>query len=111
MATAASPCRGRPTVHRAWAREVLPPRRPRRLDGFAPQGGEVVSRPCTPREAPADALAYSLDQAASRLGIGKTMLEELVAAGQITSMKIGRRRLVSRAALEAFIARQERKAA
>lgn len=70
-----------------------------------------MSRPCTPREAPADALAYNLDQAAARIGIGKTMLEELVAAGQIKSFRVGRRRLVSRAALEAFIARQERKAA
>lgn len=70
-----------------------------------------MSRPCIPREAPADALAYSIDQAAARLGVGKTKFEELVAAGQIKTFKVGRRRLVSRTALEAFITKQERKSA
>lgn len=70
-----------------------------------------MSRPCTPREAPADAVAYSIDQAAARLGVSKTTFEALVAAGQIKSFRVGRRRLISRAALEAFVARQERKAA
>lgn len=70
-----------------------------------------MSRPCTPREAPVDAVAYSIDQAAARLGVSKTTFEALVAAGQIKSFRVGRRRLISRAALEAFVARQERKAA
>lgn len=56
-------------------------------------------------------LAYSTDDAAAVLGIGRTTLFALIASGEIKTFLIKRRRLVSRAALEAYIAKQERRTA
>lgn len=67
-----------------------------------------MSRPASP-PSPA-ALAYSINDAAAVIGIGPTLLEELIARGEIKSFKVGRRRLVSRAALEAFVTKQEKAA-
>jgi len=50
-------------------------------------------------------LLYSVEEAASLLGIGRTYMFELVAKGQVDSLKIGRRRKVARAALDEFIER------
>jgi excisionase family DNA binding protein len=49
-------------------------------------------------------LFTSLQEAADRLGIGRTFLLALIDAGRITSVKIGRRRLIPTASLEAFAA-------
>ena len=48
-------------------------------------------------------LLLSVDQAAQRLSIGRSLCYELVMRGDIPSLKLGRRRLVSVAALEQFI--------
>ena len=70
-----------------------------------------MSRPAKdPRTVPVDAVAYSLDEGAERIGVGKTTFEALVADGAIKTFKVGRRRLVSRAALERFVERMERAA-
>lgn len=45
-------------------------------------------------------LFYSVEQAARQLGIGKTLLYEQINAGQFPAVRIGRRVLVSRLALE-----------
>jgi excisionase family DNA binding protein len=50
-------------------------------------------------------LLASVEQAASILGIGRTRMFELVMSRTITSVKIGRRRLVVRRSLEEFIQR------
>ena len=50
-------------------------------------------------------LLVSVEQAASILGIGRTHTFELVMSRTITSVKIGRRRLVVRRSLEEFIQR------
>ena len=44
----------------------------------------------------------SVPDAATRLGLGTTTLKELIAAGEIQSVKVGARRLVPVRALEAF---------
>lgn len=69
-----------------------------------------MSRPLLAREVPADALAYSVDEAAARLSVSKGTLENLIASGELKSFLVGRRRLVSRAALESFVQRKERAA-
>jgi excisionase family DNA binding protein len=51
-----------------------------------------------------DRLAYSVEEAADLLGIGRTYMFRLVSSGQIESFKIGRRRKVSLDALNAFLA-------
>ncbi|MDZ7913561.1 MAG: hypothetical protein U5O16_17270 [Rhodococcus sp. (in: high G+C Gram-positive bacteria)] len=42
-----------------------------------------------------------------RIGIGRTKVFELIGTGQLASVKIGNRRLVSDDAIDAFIARLE----
>jgi hypothetical protein len=38
-------------------------------------------------------------------GIGSTLFEELIASGEIVKVKIGRRSFVTRASVEAYVAR------
>jgi len=56
-------------------------------------------------------LVYSLDEASSMLGIGKTLTYELIGSGKLPTIMIGRRRLVSRQQLEEFLAELHRSAA
>lgn len=51
-------------------------------------------------------LAVSPAEAARMLGLGKTKLYELMAINEITSIKIGTRRLIRVSAIEAFLDRQ-----
>jgi excisionase family DNA binding protein len=46
----------------------------------------------------------SVQEAAGELGIGRSLIYELLFSGALRSVKIGRRRLVPREAIEAFIA-------
>jgi excisionase family DNA binding protein len=50
-------------------------------------------------------LLYSVEEAAQLLGIGRTFMFELVAAGQVASLKIGRRRKIPSAALDDYVRR------
>jgi excisionase family DNA binding protein len=55
--------------------------------------------------AAAGKLLYSVDEAAELLGIGRTYTFRLVAAGEIDSLKIGKRRMIPGDALERYIER------
>jgi excisionase family DNA binding protein len=48
-------------------------------------------------------LLYTVDEAAQCLSVGRTNVFDLIRRGEIESVKIGSRRLVPRAALEAFV--------
>lgn len=50
-------------------------------------------------------LLYSAEEAADLLGIGRTFMFALLASGEISSLKIGKRRKVTRDALDEFILR------
>jgi excisionase family DNA binding protein len=50
-------------------------------------------------------LAYSVEEAADLLGIGRTFMFHLVATGEIDSFKIGNRRKIHRDALDGYIER------
>ena len=50
-----------------------------------------------------EALLLTVNQAASRLGIGRSFLYELVMRGEIQSVKLGRARRIPVAALAQFI--------
>ena len=52
-------------------------------------------------------LLLTAEEAAQALGIGLTLLYALMARGDILSVKIGRRRLISVQALESYIAELE----
>lgn len=57
------------------------------------EGGELMSLK----------LVYSVDEVAESLSIGRTLVFQLISDGQLPSLKIGHRRLVARADLEAFV--------
>jgi excisionase family DNA binding protein len=52
-----------------------------------------------------DAILLPIPDACRALGIGRSKLYELIAAGDITIRKIGRKTLVPRADIAAFVAR------
>lgn len=54
-------------------------------------------------------LLYAVNEAAEATGIGRSKLYQLMADGQIESVKVGKRRLIPADALESFVAglRQE----
>lgn len=56
-------------------------------------------------------LAYSVPEASTAIGIGKTKLYALIAQGVLPSTLIGKRRLIRAADLEALIAGQLGRAA
>jgi len=53
-----------------------------------------------------NALLLSPQRCAELLGVGRSFVYVLLAKGQLESIKLGKRRLIPRAALEAFIAAQ-----
>lgn len=53
-------------------------------------------------------LAYRIDEATVALGLGKGQIERAVTSGHLRTFLVGRVRMVSRAALERFIAKGER---
>jgi excisionase family DNA binding protein len=56
-------------------------------------------------------LLLSIPEAAAACALGKSKFYELIAAGEIRVLKIGRRTLVSRRELETFVERLECRAA
>lgn len=54
--------------------------------------------------APEGRLAFSVDEAAQITGLSRDLLYDQMRAGKLAYLKIGRRRLISRRGLEAFLA-------
>jgi excisionase family DNA binding protein len=54
--------------------------------------------------APAERLAYSVNEAARITGLSRDLLYDQMRAGKLAYLKIGRRRLITRRSLEAFLA-------
>jgi excisionase family DNA binding protein len=61
----------------------------------------------TTAEAPSDALAYSVPMAARLIGVGPQRAWDLIREGAIRSFMSDGRRLISRHALDEYIASQE----
>ncbi|MCP4307567.1 MAG: helix-turn-helix domain-containing protein [bacterium] len=51
-------------------------------------------------------MVYSVTEAAEQLSIGRTMTFHLISVGELGSLKIGNRRLVSRLDLDEFITKR-----
>lgn len=64
----------------------------------------------TTAEPPPDRL-MSVEQAAEALGVGRTSVYAAIAAEQLRSFRVGRRRLVSSSAIAEFIAQAESRGA
>lgn len=56
-------------------------------------------------------LSHTLEAAVTLTGITRSRLYQAIASGELATFKVGRRRMVSRKALEDFIARLERQSA
>jgi excisionase family DNA binding protein len=67
----------------------------------------TIMREMFERNAFADRLAYSPDEAAELLGISTELVHDLVRTGQLGSVKAGRRRLIGKHHLEEFLAREQ----
>lgn len=52
----------------------------------------------------AERLAYSPEEAAELLGVSRELVHDLLRTGQLGSVKAGRRRLIAKHHLEAFLA-------
>ena len=64
----------------------------------------ATTREILERKAFAERLAYSPDEAAELLGISRELVHDLLRTGQLGSVKAGRRRLIAKHHLEAFLA-------
>ena len=64
----------------------------------------AIMREILERNAFTERLAYSPDEAAELLGISRELVHDLLRTGQLGSVKAGRRRLIARHHLEAFLA-------
>jgi excisionase family DNA binding protein len=55
---------------------------------------------------PVERLAYSVDEAAAITGLSRDLLYDEMRTGRLAYLKIGRRRIITRQHLEAFLARK-----
>jgi excisionase family DNA binding protein len=56
-----------------------------------------------PGPQPADRLAYSIDEAARLTGLSRDLLYDQMRRGNLTYVKVGRRRLITRHHLQQFL--------
>ena len=59
--------------------------------------------PSQPEPDPAGRLAYSIDEAARLTGLSRDLLYDEMRRGHLDSVKVGRRRLISRRHLQQFL--------
>ena len=52
---------------------------------------------------PGERLAYSVDEAAQVTGLSRDLLYDQMRTGQLAYLKVGRRRIITRQHLEAFL--------
>lgn len=57
---------------------------------------------------PSERITYGVEDACQQLAIPRTALYQLISNGEIQSIKVGKRRLITRRALEQFVARKEK---
>lgn len=84
--------------------QLVPTRRPAQAARRAP--AELVHQIVDVTVQADERLLLSVDEAARRLSIGRSLLYELLAAGEIRSIHVGRLRRVPIAALTDYINRQ-----
>jgi excisionase family DNA binding protein len=77
---------------------------PRLLASDTPEELLAITRESFERNTLAGLLACSPDEAAALPGISKELVHDLLRTGQLRSAKAGRRRLIARRHLEAFLA-------
>ena len=56
-----------------------------------------------PQKAPVERMAFSVEEAAQAASLSKRFMWNLVKSGQLRTKRLGRRRIVTRAALDEFL--------
>jgi excisionase family DNA binding protein len=75
---------------------------PRGSDPKPPDpGGEIPGEPGP--DPPAERLAYSVDEAARLTGLSRDLLYDQMRRGNLSFIKVGRRRLITRQHLQQFL--------
>jgi excisionase family DNA binding protein len=67
------------------------------------EGLLAIAREIFERKAFVERLAYSTDEATELLGISRELVHDLLRTGQLGSARAGRRRLIAKHHLEAFL--------
>ena len=83
-------------------RGAVSPLPPQPADADAAADANAASRNTDP---PRERLAYSVAEAAFITGLSRDLLYDQMRAGKLAYLKVGRRRLITRQNLEAFLAR------
>jgi excisionase family DNA binding protein len=75
------------------------------VSGSAPAAERPAPRQASGPEpgAPAERLAYSVDEAARLTGLSRDLLYDEMRRGKLSYIKVGRRRLITRQHLEQFL--------
>jgi excisionase family DNA binding protein len=77
---------------------------PERDRGTAPVASSPPSPEASmPEPGPAERLAYSIDEAARLTGLSRDLLYDEMRRGNLTYVKVGRRRLITRHHLQQFL--------
>ena len=77
---------------------------PRRTPGPLPPGDDTTAA-ASPvgQDPPSGRLAYSVDEAARLTGLSRDLLYDEMRRGNLTYVKVGRRRLITRQHLQQFL--------
>ena len=77
---------------------------PRRTSGPVPSGGDATAAGSPAgQDPPSGRLAYSVDEAARLTGLSRDLLYDEMRRGNLTYVKVGRRRLITRQHLNQFL--------
>jgi excisionase family DNA binding protein len=90
------------TRHPHHARHPGPPDPGTQLSAIPPSQAAAVTGEPGPDPA-AERLAYSVDEAARLTGLSRDLLYDQIRQGNLASVKVGRRRLITRQHLQQFL--------
>ena len=76
---------------------------PRRTSGPVPPGGDTTAAASQAGQDASGRLAYSVDEAARLTGLSRDLLYDEMRRGNLTYVKVGRRRLITRQHLQQFL--------
>ena len=76
---------------------------PRRISGPAPPGDDTAATAQAGQDSPSGRLAYSVDEAARLTGLSRDLLYDEMRRGNLASVEVGRRRLITRQHLRQFL--------
>ena len=75
----------------------------RRTSDPAPSGDTTTTTDRASQDPPSGRLAYSVDEAARLTGLSRDLLYDEMRRGNLTYVKVGRRRLITRQHLQQFL--------